>query len=567
MGGDRRGPTLELGLFLGLVGLAFLLRTLRLDLQPLAPQETARALVAWQLASGQTPEWWDAPAACLATLISFLLLGATEATARLPSALAGTGLVAALWLFRGWLGRWPVLLSAALVAISPSALATSRMAGEESMAALLTLLLGWGMIQFWEAPSRRSAVLGSVGAAVLLHLGYAGVSGALFLLLFGAALYALRPSDSAGGALRGLRPRELLLLFLMTFLAMGGGLLLFPAGVGFSSLLAWLRHFDLPPDGLPWPQTLLILGGYELPALAIGVPASLVALRRWPGRPLDTALAGRSFLGLWGLLGLLFYLLGGVASPGASFLASLPLTIVAGAALAAGAAELKDRDWRMAQGPALLALTLLGFGAITLSQAAQSAAASQGPGAPLGLVALALTAASFGMAALSAPRPRAVAAAAALCATLVLTLHSSARLTLSSGWPGVLALDRDGVAVVAEQVGLARYTQQGRQQEILVEQDLRPAVAWYLREAPRLSPSTGSGLRYAPQVGAGPGVILAREEAVVEDVAGYQRRVVPLGAQWTPRWGEWRALARWLLAGEASPDEVSGRRMVLWVRS
>ena len=82
--------TVETALFGVLLLLAFLIRFVRLDIPLLSPAESFRALGAWQLTQGQLPGWWDAPALVLSTALGFVLFGASDATARLAPALAGT---------------------------------------------------------------------------------------------------------------------------------------------------------------------------------------------------------------------------------------------------------------------------------------------------------------------------------------------------------------------------------------------------------------------------------------------------------------------------------------------
>src|SRR5262245_29692145 len=74
----------------------------------------------------------------------FFFLGASDATARLSTALAGTALVAVLWLFRPWLGRAGAFGAATAVALSPSLLFYSRQVWMDMHVALFTMIWIYG---------------------------------------------------------------------------------------------------------------------------------------------------------------------------------------------------------------------------------------------------------------------------------------------------------------------------------------------------------------------------------------------------------------------------------------
>src|SRR5688572_20012786 len=89
----------EVVAWLAVAPLALALRLLWLDAWPMRPQEAAIASTAWALLSrGQVtaPLPTEAgPVVTLFTSFSFFLFGASDQTARLGAALAGTGLVIA----------------------------------------------------------------------------------------------------------------------------------------------------------------------------------------------------------------------------------------------------------------------------------------------------------------------------------------------------------------------------------------------------------------------------------------------------------------------------------------
>lgn len=89
------------------------------------------------------------------TALVFLLLGASDLTARLLQALAGIGLVPALWLYRRYLGRAGALLAALLVTISPSILFYGRYARNDVSMALFGLLWVYAALRYLETREER----------------------------------------------------------------------------------------------------------------------------------------------------------------------------------------------------------------------------------------------------------------------------------------------------------------------------------------------------------------------------------------------------------------------------
>src|SRR5947208_11346275 len=71
----------------------------------------------------------------------------------------------------------------------------------------------------------------------------------------------------------------------------GTGGLLYLNGFGFPSIAAWSDHFETLAAQPEWYQPWMALVGFEPVAIAIGLPAAAIALRRWPVRPLDSRAA------------------------------------------------------------------------------------------------------------------------------------------------------------------------------------------------------------------------------------------------------------------------------------
>ena len=122
---------------------------------------------------------YHGPTLYFATLISYFLFGVSDATSRLPQALAGIALIPACYLLRPLLGRRATLIAAVLVTISPSMLYFSRYARHDALMLLWTLLLVAGLFRWIRAGGTAPLVL----AAAALALAWA-THELVFILIF-----------------------------------------------------------------------------------------------------------------------------------------------------------------------------------------------------------------------------------------------------------------------------------------------------------------------------------------------------------------------------------------------
>ena len=153
-GAQRRGPTLELALYVILFLLALGLRLFALGgLNPISPWEAAQIWPAWLahsfglLEGSLLPEPAPPVSPLLFTLqrgLFFLTGGGNAFWARLLPACAGAGIVLAAWTLRRPMGRGGALMAALLFAFDPWFLSFSRMADSAALSLLTAvLLLGW----------------------------------------------------------------------------------------------------------------------------------------------------------------------------------------------------------------------------------------------------------------------------------------------------------------------------------------------------------------------------------------------------------------------------------------
>ncbi len=154
---------------------ALFLRLPQLDHFPLSPVEAHRAGDAWRLFQGDTTGANNAvprtsPSSLLLQALSFFLLGASDTAARIPAALLGLGMVILIFALRPLAGDRRTLGMAALAAISPTLVYSSRVDANEIVVAFFALLaivafLRHGRPAIGTAPRGRWAAA-TVGLAV-----------------------------------------------------------------------------------------------------------------------------------------------------------------------------------------------------------------------------------------------------------------------------------------------------------------------------------------------------------------------------------------------------------------
>ncbi len=119
----------------------------------------------------------------------FKLFGASDFPSRIPAALFGTGLVAAPFLLRGYLGRTGAIVTAVMLAFSPSILYYSRFARGDMYALFFDLVLAFAMFRYIEV--RRPWYLAL--AAAVIAFGVATIEG-FFFTIFLYAIFLLAVS-------------------------------------------------------------------------------------------------------------------------------------------------------------------------------------------------------------------------------------------------------------------------------------------------------------------------------------------------------------------------------------
>jgi hypothetical protein len=196
--------------YVALIVLALVLRIAQLDVVPMSPNEARQALAAWRLAypdaSGAAivP---DSPLLFALHTLGFSLLGASEFSARIFTALAGVGLILSPLLFRDFLGRARAFLLSLLLTFSPVLLIASR----SDSAVVWTMLAGMiALAAFWRyqrsGQGRQAAVSMAAVAAMLFLTEPSGpVAVVVLVLALLGLIWAQRGLDDDAGLMLALR--------------------------------------------------------------------------------------------------------------------------------------------------------------------------------------------------------------------------------------------------------------------------------------------------------------------------------------------------------------------------
>ena len=332
------------------------LRLARLDWLALSPAEASRAfdaLILFEgrpLAEGQSlPD--TSPLFLLLQVLSYLLFGVSDATARLAPALAGTGIVLLALALHPYIGRLPALTMALFAGLSPILLFSSRTADPDILIAFFALLALVAFLRVGDAADDRTrqliwcGVLG-LGLAAMFASGPVALSVLLTMLVgFGAALFgesgrtgAIRPAATA--ILK--RPANILTVIVVfvvvTVFVFSRALTSVSAlrGVG-DTVVDWVRYLADDPSSTPTQFFLLAILLYEIAALLCAIAGfALLDDQR------ERGLSWLFFLG-WFVAALVLFSFSSGRGPDQAVHVALPLVLWGGGSAGALIAGL---NWR-----------------------------------------------------------------------------------------------------------------------------------------------------------------------------------------------------------------------------
>ncbi len=325
--------TIEYILYAAVFILGVALRCWQLGLYPLSNLEAGQALAALSLYRGEPVEA-TAYSPLLVSLqgLAFLLLGHSEATARLVTALLGSALVLLPALFRRQLGFKICLIAAALLAISPTAIFLSRTISGETATALGAMMLLAGFFNWVVKGKTGWLVLLAAGLAIMLTSGpMASATLLIFALIVLArwsvfkALWTHALAQSAPTR-RPFQQAGLFFIVLLLILATAGTMNLGGFGVTTGLLTDFLSRFSLQPRLDGGFNAIFLLTMYEPLLLVTGLAGVSLAI-------LSQNVIRQSMAG-WLAGALLIDLVMGGRPHGAAVLAVTPLAFLSAFALA-----------------------------------------------------------------------------------------------------------------------------------------------------------------------------------------------------------------------------------------
>lgn len=274
--------SLEAGLVV-LIGLiAAALRLYDLGAHPLSEAEAVEALAAFRFVHGQAGPLPQSPAYTALTILTFFVAGSSDGLARLVPALAGSLLALTPALFRREIGRPTALVAAALLAISPTFVAASRLAGGHSLAVLTLTLAAAAWLRFVRNAERRWLLASAASLGIGLATGPAMATGVAAVLIgWGLIRWSRLSIGLPSPVVTAADARPALIFGLAAWLGLSTLGLLYRAGLAAwgNALLEWLKGFLPATSLMPLSHLPLSLLAYELFLLAFGVVGLILAWR------------------------------------------------------------------------------------------------------------------------------------------------------------------------------------------------------------------------------------------------------------------------------------------------
>jgi len=558
--------SVETTLYVLIVVLAAAIRFSHLGLWPLLAEELPNALPPLELIRGNPVAQTDySPLLFTGNLLTFLTVGPGDAAARLLAALFGTILVALPYALRHTLGRIGSLAASLLLAVSPSFLHFSCTAVGSGIVAACALAFVAALLAY-QRDGRRWQLAVAV-AAVALALLAGGEAYTLILVaasLLGIAALTARSEEDRAGYRRwltmgreALTDRGLVTLFLGIILLVATAFFWNPAGLqaGLNLLADWFSGLRPLAGGRSWYYYLELLLVYEAPITLLGLIGLARSVRR------------RDLFGLamayWFMLALLFYSLLGPASPGAITVLTLPLVSLAARTVDEWVRRLRGmRGWDLAL--AGLSVPLLGLAYLNLAGYLRTGVVRSAwvSGIVVGLLAASIVAL---WAWIGKEEARRVGIMVILLVLTVGLVKTSVRLNYHFARHPIEPMVIDPVspdqrALVRELTAVSSHFN-GDQHEIdvLVEETLRPALSWCLRDFPNV--------QYAYSIPAGTthGVVIEPAGGGGAALASYAGMTFHLRSRWPQQTVGLRDRLRWLVLNERVGvlqwDDVK-----LWVR-
>jgi uncharacterized protein (TIGR03663 family) len=370
--------------WLAIILVAIMLRFTDLGLKPLHHDESMHAFYGYKLFKGEGYSYnpmMHGPFHYHANALIYFLFGVSDYTARAAPAIYGVIGVILIWFFRPYLGRLGAVLTALIIAISPTFVYQSRFIREDIFMAVDTIALVIGLFRYFDTKKPAWLYLAAVGLAFSWATKEATY---ITLFIFGTFLFGRwiweysyrnipekmqkegRVYSTVEYWLKG-GGGKIFLYALMIFVLVHGALYFNKEpNVSFfvnlkgiwdgyvQALVYWLGQHSVERGSQPWFFYILQIPFYEMQSVVFMLIASVFYLLK-PER--------RTFFNLfciyWWVMSMALYSWAGERMPWLAIHPLLPMCILAGK-FATEMINKKEWEWRRA-------LTIAGFILLTMA--------------------------------------------------------------------------------------------------------------------------------------------------------------------------------------------------------
>ena len=160
----------ELLAFVALLLVAVVTRFYDLGTRVMSHDESLHTYFSWKLADEgnfRHDPLMHGPLQFHLIALSYFLFGDSDASARIPAALASIAAVVLMWGFRRWIGKWGALIGAVLMAVSPYMLYYGRYVRNEALVVPLAMVMFYAVFRYYE--DRQPRWLYVLAGSMALH--------------------------------------------------------------------------------------------------------------------------------------------------------------------------------------------------------------------------------------------------------------------------------------------------------------------------------------------------------------------------------------------------------------
>ncbi|MBK9602169.1 MAG: TIGR03663 family protein [Anaerolineales bacterium] len=162
--------TNEIAIFVIVILLAIVTRFYDLESRVMSHDESLHTYFSWLLYRGQGYEhspMMHGPFQFHIVALTYFLFGASDFTSRIPTAVFSIAIVAMVWYWRRYLGKWGALIAGFLLVISPYMLYYGRYVRNESFVGFSGIVMLYVMLRHLETGGRKYLFL--MAGALALH--------------------------------------------------------------------------------------------------------------------------------------------------------------------------------------------------------------------------------------------------------------------------------------------------------------------------------------------------------------------------------------------------------------